>query len=145
MARLIDYGELFRLRDLGMSYAEIATRLNCSISSVEKAVRKNGLERRVKTTRVDVPSLFKWWTEGLHASEIGLRLGCSTSTVHYLRAKYALPERVRVCERENTDPTPEQIAERARECRERHYAQRRGESDEASRSRAWHQTRADVA
>jgi hypothetical protein len=40
------------------------------------------------------------------------------------------------------DPTPQEIEERARECRERHYAQRRGESEHASKFRIW---RGDVA
>jgi len=40
---------------------------------------------------------------------------------------------------EANDPTPEEIAERARECRERHFKERREETPVASRARAWRQ------
>jgi hypothetical protein len=40
---------------------------------------------------------------------------------------------------EANDPTPEEIAERARECRERHFRDLREETPRASRARAWRQ------
>jgi hypothetical protein len=62
------------------------------------------------------------------------------SWIDNYRMELALPARNRAnpqeCYSEN-DPTPEEIAERARELREKHFAERRLETDVASRSRAW--------
>lgn len=66
------------------------------------------------------------WNAGAAVAEIAAALGISRSNVHQMRFHLKLPKRdredVRWC-----DPTPEEIVERARECRERHYAMRRSE------------------
>ena len=144
MARRVDYVELTRLRNLGMPYAEIATLLGCCVSSVERATARLDLERRQRGPRrdIDIPVLHSLWATELELPEIAVRLGCSVSTLYMLRDRHKLPLRPRMRVSVLTDPTPQEIEERARECRERHYAQRRGESKHASKFRVW---RGDVA
>jgi transposase len=144
MARRVDYVELTRLRGLGILNSEIASRLRCSVSSVERAAARLDLERRQHGPRrdIDVPVLHTLWASELEMPEIAVRLGCSVSTLYLLRDRYKLPPRPRARVTLLKDPTPQEIEERARECRERHYAQRRGESEHASKFRIW---RGDVA
>lgn len=144
MARRVDYAELTRLRGLGVLNSEIASRLGCSVSSVERAAARLDLERRQHGPRrdIDVPVLHTLWMSDLEMPEIAVRLGCSVSTLYLLRDRYKLPPRPRTRVSVLSDPTPQEIEERARECRERHYAQRRGESEYASKFRVW---RGDVA
>ena len=144
MPRRVDYVELTRLRNLGIKYAEIASRLGCSVSSVERATARLDLERRQRGPRrdIDIPVLHSLWASELELPEIAVRLGCSVSTLYMLRDRHKLPPRPRMRVTVLTDPTPQEIEERARECRERHYAQRRGESEYASKFRVW---RGDVA
>jgi hypothetical protein len=76
------------------------------------------------------------WNAGAAVSDIAAALGISRNGVHQMRFMLKLPKR----EREDVrwcDPTPEQIAERARECREAHYARRRAETDETARIKVW--------
>ena len=144
MARRVDYVELARLRNLGMPYSEIATLLGCCVSSVERATARLDLERRQRGPRrdIDVPVLHSLWASELELPEIAVRLGCSVSTLYMLRDRHKLPPRPRMRVSVLTDPTPQEIKERARECRERHYAQRRGEGEYATKFRVW---RGDVA
>lgn len=144
MPRRVDYVELVRLRNLGLPYSEIASRLGCSVSSVERATARLDLERRQRGPRrdIDIPVLHSLWASELELPEIAVRLGCSVSTLYMLRDRHKLPPRPRMRVSVLTDPTPQEIEERARECRERHYAQRRGESEYASKFRVW---RGDVA
>jgi len=91
-----------------------------------------------RSNMVDADELRQlWMDETISRREIGIRLGVSQSFLSNAAARLGLPRRETVHCAAN-DPTPEQIAERARECRERHYAARRLESEEASRCRAWH-------
>ena len=144
MARRVDYVELTRLRNLGIQYSEIASRIGCSVSSVERATARLDLERRQRGPRrdIDIPVLHSLWASELEMPEIAVRLGCSVSTLYLLRDRYKLPPRPRSRVTLLTDPTPQEIEERARECRERHYAQRRGECEQATKFRVW---RGDVA
>lgn len=137
MAKRIDYGELRRLRGLGVHNADIAGRLGCSVSSVERAAGKMGLPPRQPgpSRTIDVPTLFALWASDMGTDEIARHFKCSVSTLHLLSKRHALPKRRRKEVQLVSDPTPEQIAERARECRERHFAERRGETDGASRNR----------
>ena len=82
--------------------------------------------------------LWEMWTAGAPVKDIAGALGVSESVVYSLRHQYGLPKRERIYSFED-DPTPEQIAERARECRERHYAMRRSETDNATNSKLWKQ------
>jgi DNA-binding CsgD family transcriptional regulator len=139
MAKRVDYVELARLRGLGLLHADIASQLGCSVSSVERATAKLDLERRQHGPRrnIDVPVLHRLWASEIETPEIAVRLGCSVSTLYLLRDRHKLPPRPRTRVTLLVDPTPQEIAERARECRERHYAQRRGESEHASKFRVW--------
>jgi hypothetical protein len=78
------------------------------------------------------------WAAGASRMDLAERFKCSLSWVDNYRMQLGLPARqpsaMQECYSAN-DPTPDQIAERARECRERHYAERRGESEMASQSR----------
>jgi len=85
--------------------------------------------------------LFDMWNAGAAVKEIAAALGVSVSAVYSLRHQYGLPKRERIFAFPD-DPTPEQIAERARECRERHYAMRRAETDDATRTKLWHREQA---
>lgn len=119
MARQVDYAELTRLRNLGMPYAEIATLLGCCVSSVERATARLQLERRQRGPRrdIDVPVLHSLWASELELAGIAVRLGCSVSTLYMLRDRHKLPPRPRMRVSVLTDPTPQEIEERACECR----------------------------
>lgn len=80
------------------------------------------------------------WAAGMSRSELAERFNCSVAWIDNYRQALALearnPSRFQECYSAD-DPTPDEIAERARECRERHFAQRRGETEEAARAKAW--------
>ena len=76
------------------------------------------------------------WNAGAAVDDIAAALGVSRQVVYQLRYQQKLPMRPRP-ERRIDDPTPEAIAERARECREAHYARRRSETDETARIKVW--------
>ena len=134
MAHRIDYTEMKRLRESGICNAEIAARLNCSEDSIRLAVRRFGWSRRKpgQPRPVDVPTLFRLWHSDMDTADIAVALGVSLSTLHSLRMRHKLPKRPRASVTVVADPTPDEIAERARECRERHYAERRGETGETT-------------
>ena len=80
--------------------------------------------------RIDVPRLFELWSNpALSRSEIAHLLGVGSTALHRAVSRYKLPSRnvLASARRARRDPTPEEIAIRARECRERHYAERRRE------------------
>jgi hypothetical protein len=93
----------------------------------------------MKTRRkIDVARLTKLWCyHTLPRAEVARRVGVSGSHLTRLASLYKLPERPAEHCAWVTDPTPEEIAERARECRERHYAQRRAEGEETTRTKIW--------
>jgi hypothetical protein len=64
--------------------------------------------------------LKRLWAAGKTHVEIAAALGCSAGYVEKLRIRHGLPRRPR-CHHgpQDDDPTPEQIAERAAECRAR--------------------------
>lgn len=62
--------------------------------------------------------LHELWARGDSYLEIAAALGCSESFVHHLKNRHKLANRQRPTkEIFQDDPTPEQIAERAAECR----------------------------
>jgi hypothetical protein len=64
--------------------------------------------------------LHELWARGDSYLEIAAALGCSESFVHHLKVRHKLADRQRSTrEILEDDPTPEQIAERAAECRAR--------------------------
>jgi uncharacterized protein YjcR len=134
MAYRIDYTEMKRLRDSGMRNEDIAARLGCSQASVVEAAKRFGWGKKKPGAKrqIDVPLLYKLWHSEMETGDIALRLGVSLSTLHNVRQKHGLPKRPRAEVTLVADPTPDEIAERARQCRERHYAERRGETDETT-------------
>ena len=67
--------------------------------------------------------LQRLWAAGKTHQEIAAALGCSEMYVSQLRERHNLPRRRRAFHGpQEDDPTPEQIAERAAECRERRAA-----------------------
>ena len=85
-----------------------------------------------------VTELFRLWAGGASYTEIAASLGVKESYVYTLRCRHKLPKRKRtVPESRQADPTTEEIKERAAECRQRHFAKRRGESEDDTRKRVW--------
>lgn len=84
--------------------------------------------RRLKYS---VTELFRLWGSGASYDAIAAAIGCNVGTVQKLKERHKLPNRKKVTNTEflaTVDPTPEQIEERARECREAHFAKRRRET-----------------
>ena len=87
--------------------------------------------RRVE---VDVPKLFRLWSDdGMTRTEIARELGVTASQLTLLASRHSLRARKRQ-QRAFTmcDPTPEELEVLKAECRERHFAQRRGETEETT-------------
>ena len=83
-----------------------------------------------------------WADSELSRTDLAVHFGCSVSSIDHLRVELGLGKRKRTpwrAEQVIPDPTPEEIAERARECRERHFAERRREPDVPT-CRGWRQT-----
>jgi hypothetical protein len=67
-----------------------------------------------------VAQLQQLWAAGKTHPEIAAALGCATAYVAQLVARHNLPRRRRAYHGpQEDDPTPDQIAERAAECRAR--------------------------
>ena len=65
-------------------------------------------------------TLHRLWASGASYIEIAAALGCSQSLVARLKVRHGLPNRQKATrDIFADDPTPEQIAERAAECRAR--------------------------
>ena len=89
-----------------------------------------------------VPELHRLWASGMSHRDIAAALGCSESCITKLKARHKLPTRPRAEKLVyETDPTPDELEQRARECRERHFAQRRNETDECARIKVWRHAR----
>lgn len=81
-------------------------------------------------------TLRQLWADGKTHWEIADALGCSELYIRVLRRRHNLPRRPnRAMYREAPDPTPEEIAERAAECRKRHMDAMRHETDNATHKR----------
>jgi len=79
---------------------------------------------------VDLPKLYQLWNDHtLTRVKVSAMLGISPTHLTRLVARHKLPPRPRDKNQHGNDPTPDEIAQRAAECRERHYAQRRAEPD----------------
>lgn len=86
---------------------------------------------------VDVAELFRLWHSDLTNTELCERLGLTGGSLWSLRKKYGLPIRKRVenpdRQRRPDDPTPEEIAERAAECRARRSKDERERMERSGR------------
>jgi len=79
---------------------------------------------------VDLPLLYQLWNDhALTRVRISEMLGISPTHLTRLVARHKLPPRPRDKNQHGNDPTPDEIAQRAAECREKHFAQRRAEPD----------------
>jgi hypothetical protein len=79
---------------------------------------------------VDLPTLYQLWNDHtLTRVRISEMLRISPTHLTRLVARHKLPPRPRDKNQHMNDPTPDEIAQRAAECRERHFAQRRAEPD----------------
>jgi DNA-directed RNA polymerase specialized sigma24 family protein len=83
-----------RLRLEGLTYRQIASRLNTTIDIVRYHCLKMGLKVK-KPTRVDIEEFKRLYGEGLKYGEIASRLGISKSHAQALRLKLGLPGRRR--------------------------------------------------
>lgn len=147
MGARVDYGEIRRLREAGLRNDDIAKQLGCCESTVVHVVKKLGMPPRPAGPRkpIDVPLLYRLWNSDASSGEIANQLGISSSTLALVRKRHGLPVRQqRRRESVDTDPTPAEIEERARELRERHYAQRRAEREDAVRSLVWHRRQREM-
>lgn len=87
----------------------------------------------MKKVKICEAEFRRLWAAGLSRMDLAERFKCSMSWIDNYRMGLGLearrPSRLQECF-SAFDPTPEQIAERSRECRERHYAARRGEASQ---------------
>lgn len=106
-----------------------------------------------KRCKVDLPAFFRLWHDAsLRIEEVALQLKISTGTLRKIAAQHGLTQRATpplLLEFTDAPSDAEDLLSqdslalspwveaRAREVRERHFAQRRGECDSTSRSRCW--------
>lgn len=83
------------------------------------------MERRYY--HVTLSEFRRLWESGTHAADIAKHFGVSRDFVYAAKAEFGLPARESVRLDSVPDPTPEEIRSRARECRRKHFAQRRAE------------------
>ena len=131
----IDRQEFARLWEEGVPSYRIAERLGIHANTVTRMAYELRLPRRGR--KVDVPTLFSLWADmTLTRVEVARKLGVTEGNLTRLAERYGLGPRGRQHRAFSMDdPTPEEIAERARECRERHFAQRRAETATATDSK----------
>jgi len=75
----------------------------------------------------DVASFSEMWAVGVPAQEIAMAFSLSLSSVYSWKNALHLPPRRRVPSDRTPDPTPQEIRDRARECRRAHYAAKMAE------------------
>jgi hypothetical protein len=131
----VDRQEFARLWEEGVPSYRIAERLGIHANTVTRMAYELRLPRRGR--KVDVPTLFLLWADmTLTRVEVARKLGVTEGNLTRLAERYGLGPRGRQHRAFSMDdPTPEEIAERARECRERHFAQRRAETATATDSK----------
>ena len=71
---------------------------------------------------MDKEELRSMWMAGVPVHEIARHFRVSKSTVTSARRRLKIPDRPNKYRQRDVDPTPDEIVERARECRERHLA-----------------------
>lgn len=109
------------------------------------------MRRILPRTSADVALLFRMWNAGASRIDIARQFNISVSTVYDWQRRYKLPRRKIDLQPQSSEPPPPSpedeaaslgglalspwVEERARACRERHYAQRRNERDDNTRSK----------
>ncbi len=82
----------------------------------------NNAVRVTDWSRVDLVKLRRWFGDVNKKPEDFLtEFGVKYERIYAHRKKLNLPKRARVWRNSVDDPTPEEIAERAAECRQRHF------------------------
>jgi hypothetical protein len=72
-----------------------------------------------------VETLRQMWDAGVPADVIAAHLGIRRQRLHELRREHGIPDRVCKFRKRIVDPTPDEIRDRKRECRRRHFAEKR--------------------
>lgn len=97
-------------------------------------------QRTIKIREAEFRML--WSRSHLSRTDLAVHFRCSVSSIDTMRVSLGLPRRKSNRLRATQtvpDPTPQEILERARECRERHMAERRQEPDSQT-CREWRQS-----
>jgi hypothetical protein len=138
MAQRIDYETMLRLRSEGLSASQIAARLGCSAASVHASTKKFGLERKPSgpVPQLSDAEITQLWHDGVRMQDIAHKCGVSTTTIYVYVKRLQLPKRPRAS-RPTVDPTPAEIERLKAELKEKHLAERRSETDETARIKAW--------
>jgi len=123
----VDYQEFARLWEEGLSIDRIAERFDIHRNTVLRKACEMRLPKRAR--QVDVPMLFRLWGDmTLTRVEVARQLGLTEGNLTRLAARYGLGPRGRQHRAFSMDdPTPDEIAHRAAECRARHMELRRKE------------------
>ena len=123
----VDHQEFARLWSEGASIDRIAERFDIHRNTVLRKACEMQLPRRAR--QVDVPMLFELWSDmTLTRVEVARKLGVTENNLTRLAARYGLGPRGRQHRAFSMDdPTPDEIAHRAAECRARHMELRRKE------------------
>ena len=80
----------------------------------------------MREMKYDEQLLRRLWDEGVSHVNIARTLGCPTQYVSQLRVRHSLPQRRRSYHMNKiVDPTPEEIEERKKVIRERHFEEMR--------------------
>lgn len=122
----VDREEFARLWDKGVPSYRIAEHFDIHSNTVTRIVSEMKLPSRAR--QVDVPKLFRLWTQGVAREVICREFNISGSHLSVLKTRYKLPDRPKRPASLAPDPTQDEIAERAKECRDRHMALRRAEN-----------------
>jgi hypothetical protein len=86
---------------------------------------------------IDVPLLFELWHDtSLTQSDVARRLGVSVTLLGRLARRHKLEQRPKQVRCNVVDPTPDEIAKRAAECRAKHMAARLAEDAAVSSHKA---------
>ena len=72
-----------------------------------------------------VETLRQMWDAGVPADVIAAHLGIRRQRLHELRREHGIPDRPNKFRKRIVDPTPDEIRDRKRECRRRHFAEKR--------------------
>jgi hypothetical protein len=70
-------------------------------------------------------TLRQMWDAGVPADVIAAHLGIRRQRLHELRREHGIPDRACKFRKRIVDPTPDEIRDRKRECRRRHFAEKR--------------------
>jgi len=123
----VDHQEFARLWEEGLPIDRIAERFDIHRNTVLRKACEMRLPKRAR--QVDVPMLFRLWGDmTLTRVEVARQLGLTEGNLTRLAARYGLGPRGRQHRAFSMDdPTPDEIAHRAAECRARHMELRRKE------------------